>query len=222
MRWFVFLVVICVFIGQGHSSPPNRIADRILIMKSDHTMKLFNNGQLIKTYKVALGDPKGPKVQAGDKKTPEGTYFVDAKNPHSLFHCTSLIRMQRTVNERVNSASIREATSKSTASPRNTPGWAPRIAASTGRPDASPSPILRSMRSGTPLQSEPPSKFGLRSRHSSDPDSGASSSVSCQRAPHAAQAQLSPPSGNGTDSNMSDVSAAPRSDPSNEISIDPQ
>jgi murein L,D-transpeptidase YafK len=86
MRWFVFLVVICVFIGQGHSSPPNRIADRILIMKSDHTMKLFNNGQLIKTYKVALGDPKGPKVQAGDKKTPEGTYFVDAKNPHSLFH----------------------------------------------------------------------------------------------------------------------------------------
>jgi murein L,D-transpeptidase YafK len=86
MRWFVFLALICGFLGQGHSSPPNHKADRIVVVKSAHTLTLMNNGQVIKTYKVALGDPKGPKIQAGDKKTPEGTYFVDAKNPHSLFH----------------------------------------------------------------------------------------------------------------------------------------
>jgi murein L,D-transpeptidase YafK len=61
-------------------------ADRILILKSAHTMELLNHGQVLRTYKVALGDPRGTKIQAGDKKTPEGAYTLDAKNPHSLFH----------------------------------------------------------------------------------------------------------------------------------------
>lgn len=61
-------------------------ADRILVLKSAHTMELVSHGQVLKTYKVALGDPHGPKTQIGDRKTPEGVYSVDAKNPHSLFH----------------------------------------------------------------------------------------------------------------------------------------
>ncbi|MFP5226557.1 MAG: murein L,D-transpeptidase family protein [Acidobacteriota bacterium] len=63
-----------------------RRADRVLVLKSAHILELLNHGEIIRTYKVALGDPKGQKVQRGDKKTPEGLYFVDAKNPHSLFH----------------------------------------------------------------------------------------------------------------------------------------
>ncbi len=88
MRQLVFFALVCgfLFAGYGESSPPAHKADRILVMKSAHTMTLMSNGQVIKIYKVALGDPRGPKVQVGDKKTPEGTYFVDAKNPHSLFH----------------------------------------------------------------------------------------------------------------------------------------
>jgi murein L,D-transpeptidase YafK len=70
-------------LAQG--GPVHR-ADCILVLKSAHTLTLLSNGQTIKTYKVALGDPKGPKSQAEDKKTPEGTYFVDAKNPSRLFH----------------------------------------------------------------------------------------------------------------------------------------
>jgi len=70
--------------GQGLASP--RKADRILILKSAHTMELLSHGQVLTTYKVALGDPNGPKVQRGDRKTPEGVYFIDGKNPHSLFH----------------------------------------------------------------------------------------------------------------------------------------
>lgn len=60
--------------------------DRVVILKSAHMLTLFSHGEPIQTYKVALGDAHGPKIQAGDKKTPEGLYFVDAKNPHSLFH----------------------------------------------------------------------------------------------------------------------------------------
>ena len=49
-------------------------------------MELLSHGTVLKIYRVSLGDPNGPKVQAGDKKTPEGVYFVNAKNAHSLFH----------------------------------------------------------------------------------------------------------------------------------------
>jgi len=62
-------------------------ADRVVIVKSTRTLTLLNHGQVLKTYKVALGgDAVGPKVKAGDKKTPEGEYVIDSKNPHSRFH----------------------------------------------------------------------------------------------------------------------------------------
>lgn len=50
-------------------------------------MTLESGGRTLKSYRVSLGgQPVGPKHQQGDHKTPEGDYFVDAKNPHSQFH----------------------------------------------------------------------------------------------------------------------------------------
>jgi murein L,D-transpeptidase YafK len=49
-------------------------------------MTLLNHGYVLKSYKVALGgDPVGPKLKAGDKKTP-CRYIIDRKNSHSRFH----------------------------------------------------------------------------------------------------------------------------------------
>jgi murein L,D-transpeptidase YafK len=62
-------------------------ADKIVILKSVHSMSLLNGGKTLKTYKVALGSvPVGPKRVEGDHKTPEGDYLIDAKNSHSRFH----------------------------------------------------------------------------------------------------------------------------------------
>lgn len=62
-------------------------ADKVLILKSAHTMTLLSGGKVLKTYKVALGTvPVGPKHVEGDHKTPEGNYVIDSKNPQSLFH----------------------------------------------------------------------------------------------------------------------------------------
>jgi murein L,D-transpeptidase YafK len=62
-------------------------ADRIVIVKSTHTMTLYHDGKVLHEYKVALGtSPTGPKRQQGDHRTPEGRYFVDARNGHSVFH----------------------------------------------------------------------------------------------------------------------------------------
>lgn len=80
------LVLLTALAVSTAPAKPNPTADRILVLKSAHTMELLNHGEILKTYKVALGNPHGTKIQAGDKKTPEGVYLVDAKNSQSLFH----------------------------------------------------------------------------------------------------------------------------------------
>jgi murein L,D-transpeptidase YafK len=73
--------------ATDQSAAPAEKADRIVVIKSARTLTLLNRGQVLKTYNVALGgDPVGPKVKAGDKKTPEGEYVIDSKNAHSRFH----------------------------------------------------------------------------------------------------------------------------------------
>jgi murein L,D-transpeptidase YafK len=61
--------------------------DRILIEKSSRRLMLFSQGEVLKSYKIALGgNPIGPKERQGDNKTPEGTYVIDARNRDSRFH----------------------------------------------------------------------------------------------------------------------------------------
>ena len=61
--------------------------DRILIEKSTRRLMLISQGEVLKSYKIALGGiPIGPKERQGDNKTPEGTYVIDARNRDSRFH----------------------------------------------------------------------------------------------------------------------------------------
>ena len=62
-------------------------ADKILIEKRERRLTLISKGEVLKTYKIALGgDPKGPKERQGDNKTPEGTYYIDSRNKDSQYH----------------------------------------------------------------------------------------------------------------------------------------
>lgn len=57
----------------------NRI-DRIEVYKSEKRMVLIDDTDcIVKEYKVRTGLNKGPKHCDGDKKTPEGTYYIKAK-----------------------------------------------------------------------------------------------------------------------------------------------
>jgi tetratricopeptide (TPR) repeat protein len=61
--------------------------DRVLIEKGARRLTLISQGEVLKTYKIALGgNPIGPKERHGDNKTPEGTYLIDARNRDSRFH----------------------------------------------------------------------------------------------------------------------------------------
>jgi L,D-peptidoglycan transpeptidase YkuD (ErfK/YbiS/YcfS/YnhG family) len=62
-------------------------ADKVLIEKKERRLTLLSKGEVIKTYKIALGgNPVGPKERQGDNKTPEGTYIIDSRNRDSDYH----------------------------------------------------------------------------------------------------------------------------------------
>jgi murein L,D-transpeptidase YafK len=62
-------------------------ADRVVILKQEHVLKLMCAGRVLKEYRVALGrGGEGPKVREGDGRTPEGDYIVDKKISQSRFH----------------------------------------------------------------------------------------------------------------------------------------
>jgi len=62
-------------------------ADFILVEKGRNALTLYRSGHPIKTYRVALGKGgPGPKRFEGDKRTPEGIYHINGRNPRSEFH----------------------------------------------------------------------------------------------------------------------------------------
>ena len=76
------------------TAPPTQVQssiegeiDHILIEKAARKMTLYQNGQPVRVYKIALGfGPIGDKIREGDGKTPEGLYEIDRRNPQSSFH----------------------------------------------------------------------------------------------------------------------------------------
>ncbi|PYP81471.1 MAG: hypothetical protein DMD35_01810 [Gemmatimonadetes bacterium] len=71
----------------GFRLPPPAAADSIVVFKRERTLVLFNRGVPIRTYFIALGSkPVGDKERAGDQKTPEGLFYINAHNPASKFH----------------------------------------------------------------------------------------------------------------------------------------
>ena len=61
--------------------------DKVIAFKERRKMMLVKNGDTLKTYQISLGkNPAGPKEKEGDKKTPEGKYILDWRNPNSKYH----------------------------------------------------------------------------------------------------------------------------------------
>lgn len=94
MRWMIRLgVLVLLAVGLVSCAPSKfRTYDgpevtRVEIHKAARKMYLLHHGQILKTYGVGLGsNPVGHKQFEGDAKTPEGTYYIDRRNPNSNFH----------------------------------------------------------------------------------------------------------------------------------------
>lgn len=81
------LAAFCVSCGSDVTKRISKQADKILIIKSTHSLILMRGDETLRAYKIALGrNPVGPKFRKGDHKTPEGEYTIDAKKEHSRFY----------------------------------------------------------------------------------------------------------------------------------------
>jgi murein L,D-transpeptidase YafK len=70
-----------------HGGGPVGLADSIVVEKKARRLTLFHMGRPIRSYLVALGgNPVGDKIAAGDRRTPEGLFSIEARNPNSEYH----------------------------------------------------------------------------------------------------------------------------------------
>jgi murein L,D-transpeptidase YafK len=59
----------------------------IVVNKSRRELLLFDGAQLLRTYRVGLGSsPVDDKVREGDRRTPEGDFYVCVKNANSKYY----------------------------------------------------------------------------------------------------------------------------------------
>src|SRR5258706_14697078 len=59
----------------------------IVVKKSQRQLLLFSGNKLLRTYHIGLGlSPSGDKVREGDRRTPEGDFYIFTKNDKSAFY----------------------------------------------------------------------------------------------------------------------------------------
>lgn len=91
----VTTIALGLWLGSRHavlaaseeaSAGSTELADKIVVVKGERRLYLVRGGQVLKSYRVALGhEPKGTKLHQGDGRTPEGLYRVSGFNAASRF-----------------------------------------------------------------------------------------------------------------------------------------
>jgi murein L,D-transpeptidase YafK len=60
---------------------------KIVVKKGQRKLLLFSEDKLVRTYRIGLGlSPIGDKVRQGDRRTPEGDFYIFTKNDKSAFY----------------------------------------------------------------------------------------------------------------------------------------
>jgi murein L,D-transpeptidase YafK len=63
------------------------VAPKIVISKSERRLELYSDGRVVRAYRIALGkNPLDDKEREGDRRTPEGEFYVCVKNAASKFY----------------------------------------------------------------------------------------------------------------------------------------
>lgn len=90
----VIAALVLVGIVASCSKPPSKFrtyrgpeVTQVVVYKSARRMEMWHHSRLLRSFNVQLGgDPFGHKRREGDRRTPEGDYIIDRRNPNSAFH----------------------------------------------------------------------------------------------------------------------------------------
>jgi murein L,D-transpeptidase YafK len=94
----LIVLTITTVSSRGEKPVPEGVkADKVIVEKHARQMILLSKGRVVKKYKISLGrNPEGSKVRAGDRKTPEGVYVINSRNPRSRYHLSLRISYPNT------------------------------------------------------------------------------------------------------------------------------
>ena len=82
------------------------VIDSITVDKSLRRLYLIKDEKTVRSYRIALGlAPKGHKLREGDYRTPEGEYYISARQPDSSF----MLSLQVSYPNKEDQARAREA-----------------------------------------------------------------------------------------------------------------
>jgi murein L,D-transpeptidase YafK len=91
--WVIFacalllIAVVGYYFAREEKLPRDKIINKLVVIKSKRIMEVYSEGCVLKTYRISLGkNPIGDKEFEGDKRTPEGDYTINDKNPTSGYH----------------------------------------------------------------------------------------------------------------------------------------
>jgi murein L,D-transpeptidase YafK len=91
--FLIGLLALAVQPAYRHTATPTQspllklTSPRIVVKKAERRLFLYDGRKLVKTYRVGLGlSPKGDKVRQGDRRTPEGDFYVFTRNDKSAFY----------------------------------------------------------------------------------------------------------------------------------------
>lgn len=80
----LFTILLILITNVVWAEPP---VNAVRVLKGAHRLQLLADGQVVRDFRIALGrNPQGHKMQAGDGRTPEGTYTLDYKKSDSAFY----------------------------------------------------------------------------------------------------------------------------------------
>ena len=66
---------------------PSLKSPSIVVKKAERKLLLYSGNKLVRSYRIGLGlSPLGDKVREGDHRTPEGDFYIFAKNDKSAFY----------------------------------------------------------------------------------------------------------------------------------------
>ena len=68
-------------LARGTDVDHGKLADKIVVYKKKRELSMYSKGKLLYACKISLGKngDKGNKIQAGDYRTPEGSYWIVRK-----------------------------------------------------------------------------------------------------------------------------------------------
>jgi murein L,D-transpeptidase YafK len=90
VRSFVALATLVVLSACGPSkfrTYDGPEVTQVVVYKAERVMELWHYDTILRSFNVDLGgNPFGHKEREGDRRTPEGDYIIDRRNPNSRFH----------------------------------------------------------------------------------------------------------------------------------------